>query len=276
MKSQLESLRRRMKVARSISFGTGIGVDVGRIIEESSRNQEIDKKAIAISKSQTLLSDFGALSSSGFRLLANFEKNIPVIEKLKDLGIVFEDREDLFEDFVIGNDVAIIRETVETFLNDIQRPDLQSRIEEIKLNFRRPLLIVEGSGGLAGEVAERLPVYDVLNSLIRNLRIPVMPTNDVSDTAAFVVSQVKAEMQSRKSGGSSADIDLSEYQRRMIRGLPNVTSVLAGRLLERFGTVQGVLSASKEDLLSVDGVGSVIADEILRVATDKFRPDGES
>jgi ERCC4-related helicase len=63
---------------------------------------------------------------------------------------------------------------------------------------------------------------------------------------------------------------ISEHQKRMIQGLPNVTSVLAERLLERFGSVQNVLSASTEELMKVEGVGRVIAEGIRKIASDKY------
>jgi len=103
-----------------------------------------------------------------------------------------------------------------------------------------------------------------------------VPTTDASDTAAFIASLVKVEMTRDVSRESDMRINLSEYQRRMVQGLPNVTSVLAERLLERFGSVQKVLTATREELMSVEGVGRVISEEILRVANQQYGSEKKS
>ena len=46
------------------------------------------------------------------------------------------------------------------------------------------------------------------------------------------------------------------------QGLPSVGPVRAARLLERYGTVEGVLTARLEDLTLVAGIGKVAAERI--------------
>ena len=49
------------------------------------------------------------------------------------------------------------------------------------------------------------------------------------------------------------------------------TNPIAKNLLDRFGSLDGVLSASRDELLSVDGVGPKAADMLLSLA--KITPD---
>jgi len=270
MRSKLEGLRRRLKIARKISSDTGDSIDVDSFFDSSSEGAAAERKARAISESQTLLTDFGALSSSGLRLLANHERNPGMVKKLEKIGIQFEQRKLKPEDFVIGNDLVVLRESVDSFLKDIDRDDLEAQISDLKTRYRRPMLVVEGAGAGGKDIATKLPLFDVLNSLIARLHLPVIPTKDEADTAAFIASLVKAEIGRDKSAAADRTIDISEYQRRMVQGLPNVTSFLAERLLERFGSVQNVMAASKEELMAVEGVGNAIAEEILRVAKEKY------
>jgi len=142
----------------------------------------------------------------------------------------------------------------------------------LRERYKRPFMIVEGRSVGKEEVAEKLPIYDVMVSLIKELKIPVVAMNDASDTAAFLVSLAKAEMsRMRSSERIDADEEISKYQLRMIQGLPNVTSVVAERLLQRFGSVQRIFSATPDELMSVDGVGKAIAEGIQKIATAKFR-----
>ena len=51
-------------------------------------------------------------------------------------------------------------------------------------------------------------------------------------------------------------------QRYILQGLPGVGSERADRLLDRFGSVEDVISASIDDLQTVDGIGKKIAEKI--------------
>jgi len=276
MHSQLESLRRKLKIAKKVSLDTGQAIDVDRFFKDSATERAAEKKARAISKSQALLSDFGAVASSGLKLIANSDRDDDVLKELRKIGIQFDERKSDPEDFVIGDEVAVLRETIDGFLTDIDRPNLQSKIADLQNRFKKPFVVVEGCSSHSKDIATRLPIYDVLNALIRRLRVPVVPTTDASDTAAFIASLVKVEMTRDMSRESDMRINLSEYQKRMIQGLPNVTSVLAERLLKQFGSVQKVLTATKEELMSVEGVGRVISEEILRVANQQYGSEKKS
>lgn len=52
-------------------------------------------------------------------------------------------------------------------------------------------------------------------------------------------------------------------------GVPNVGTVTARDLADRFGSLDALRNAKKEDLLSVDGIGEVVADGIVKFFRDK-------
>jgi Fanconi anemia group M protein len=54
--------------------------------------------------------------------------------------------------------------------------------------------------------------------------------------------------------------------------LPNIDNTRARRLLGHFHTVDRVFRASKEELMSVSGIGEKISEEIKRVLTTKYEP----
>lgn len=277
MRRQLESLRRRLRVAKRISSESGQPIDVDRFFDESPSGLSGERRARSMSKSQTLLSDFGAVQAQSMRLLADPDRNRDVLRALEEIGLRFESKSMKPEDFIIGSEIAVVRETIDRFLEDIDHPETVSRIATLQDRYRRPILVVEGEGISGRGIPDKLPIFDALNSLIRDLKIPLMPTNGHSDTAAFIASLVKSEMTRESPGQSSkSETALFEYQKRMIEGLPNVTSVLAERLLDRFGSVQRILGSSKEELMSVEGVGNVIAEEIIRIATERYKSDRTS
>ncbi|MEM2839057.1 MAG: DEAD/DEAH box helicase [Thermoplasmata archaeon] len=267
MRLQLEMLSRKLRIAKQIGAGETPGIE--EIIERMPEEAAAERRAQRISKDQTLLSDFGAVASSGLGLRANADRNEDVLRELKSIGIEFNRRKGQLEDFVIGDEIAIIRESVDDFLADIDRRNIQAKVSALSKRFKRNFMIVEGKAVRKAEIPDKLPVFDVLVSLIRDLGIPVVATSNASDSAAFIASLVKSEM--RKGSKEKTDSpDLTEYQMRMIQGLPNVTSILAERLLQRFGSVRGILCASAEELMQVEGIGRVIAEGIRRIATEKF------
>ncbi|MDH4123476.1 MAG: helicase-related protein, partial [Thermoplasmata archaeon] len=275
MHSQLDSLRRRLKVAKKIGSETGEEIEIDEILRTAPEEDLAEKKAKKLSKAQTLLSDFSALSSTRLKLQGNSIKNSEVMLDLRKIGIEFDELSGRSTDFVIGNDIAIIKESIDDFLSDIDKPALLSKIATLKERYRRPFMIVEGKSIKKTGIADKLPVYDILVELVKELRIPVIATNSPSDTAAFLASLVKAEMTKKEGERRKAPDQLEQYQIRMIQGLPNVTSVLAERLLERFGSVQAVMSASTNKLMEVDGVGKSIAEGIRKTATATFETHKE-
>ena len=62
--------------------------------------------------------------------------------------------------------------------------------------------------------------------------------------------------------------------RPTVEPLPNVSGILAKRLLEHFGSVQNVVNAGESELKQVEGIGEVKAREIRQVVRggyEKFK-----
>lgn len=51
-------------------------------------------------------------------------------------------------------------------------------------------------------------------------------------------------------------------QLQMLQGLPGIGPGRAGRLLDTFGSVEAVLTASSHELIAVDGIGATTSDAI--------------
>jgi len=50
-------------------------------------------------------------------------------------------------------------------------------------------------------------------------------------------------------------MSLNERQQFLVEGLPNVSAVLAKRLLMHFGSIKDIANASEEELQEVEGIG---------------------
>jgi ERCC4-type nuclease len=60
----------------------------------------------------------------------------------------------------------------------------------------------------------------------------------------------------------------------ILQGLPGIGPGRAGRLLDRFGSVEAAISASSSELQSVDGIGKSIADKIRWAVSEQSQPFG--
>ena len=61
-----------------------------------------------------------------------------------------------------------------------------------------------------------------------------------------------------------------ERQQFIVEGLPNVSSVLAKRLLAHFGSIKDIVNATEEELREVEGVGKNIASSIIEILTSRY------
>ena len=66
---------------------------------------------------------------------------------------------------------------------------------------------------------------------------------------------------------------LQDQQEFIVSSLPNIDNTRAKKLLTTFHTPQRVFQASKEELMSVPGIGEKISEEIRRVVGTNYRPE---
>jgi ERCC4-type nuclease len=62
----------------------------------------------------------------------------------------------------------------------------------------------------------------------------------------------------------------------VVAGLPRVGHTQAVKLLSKFSTVRRVFSASKQELMEVDRIGTQIANTIVEVLDAPFKSEEES
>ena len=68
--------------------------------------------------------------------------------------------------------------------------------------------------------------------------------------------------------------DKRKKQLFILQGLPGVGLEKAGRLLDTFGSVEAVISASSSELQSVYGIGKSLADKIKWAVSEQMQPYG--
>jgi len=56
----------------------------------------------------------------------------------------------------------------------------------------------------------------------------------------------------------------------VIVGYPNIDSVIGSKLIDHFGSIQAIVNASIEDLLKVEGIGEIKAQQIYSISRSKY------
>lgn len=196
-----------------------------------------------------------------------------VVRELSNLGAQIKTSSLAVADYLISSDLAVERKSVQDFTTSIIDKRLYKQSKELAEEFDKPLLIIEGEN-IYNSSLHPNAIRGALASLAVDFGIPIIPTRSPEDTAAMIY-----RLAVREQGKDSRDValrtdrkplSLQEQQIFIIESLPNVGPVTARKLLEKFGTVKGVINADKNELTQVDGVGKIIAQKIRDVIDTGF------
>ncbi|BDZ70115.1 hypothetical protein GCM10025861_06320 [Methanobacterium petrolearium] len=117
-------------------------------------------------------------------------------------------------------------------------------------------------------------IRGALASLAVDFNLPLIPTRNPEDTAAMIHRLAKREVERGPHDvqvrTEKKPLTLKEQQLFIVESLPNVGPVTARKLLEEFKSVDGVFSASADDLKKVEGIGNIIAKSIREIIESNY------
>jgi len=181
-------------------------------------------------------------------------------------------------DVICSDRVAVERKAVEdyvdTFVN-AQR-DLFTQSMDMRRAYPNAVMILEGDSifGLRNIHPEAL--RGSLCGLTVGMRVPVIPTRNVEQTAAYMVTIARREQFARKRSisvhGKRSQMSMKQRQIYIVSAIGDgVGVVVAEALLEHFGSVEAVMVAPVEELVKVKGVGKRIAETIRTLVGGKYK-----
>ncbi len=175
-------------------------------------------------------------------------------------------------DYIISDRIAIERKSVNDFLESIKDGRLFEQLKNLKNNYEKPILVIEGESLFSRGFHENA-IYGALASIIGDFSIPVIFTKNPRETSKLISSLVRREFSERreislrKEKKIMNDDDRIQY---IIESLPNISATLAKRLLEHFGCVRNIINAEIGELMQVKGIGRKIAEEIYELVNKKY------
>ena len=172
-------------------------------------------------------------------------------------------------DYVVPGRLAIERKTIHDFVVSVGGDDKRLFHQAAALNRSgmAELVILEGDPYAQNSMTIKA-VDGFLTYLMLIRRIPAFTTKSRTHTAQVVAKAVRHAVYGLgyPDPGSSAPAapDPSKAGAYLLTCLPGVSATIAGRLLEKFGSVRGVCAAAEGELREVQGVGPAVAASILR------------
>lgn len=218
--------------------------------------------------------------------LANYDNNVKIfadyrekttgtVKELIELGVTVKLEMLKSADYILSSRAGVELKTTEDFVNSIIDGRLLEQLKELKRNYEKPLIIIQGTQDIYS-VRNIHPnaIRGMLGTIAISYGIPIIYTKDEKDSAALLLAIAKREQEENKKDFSPhADkkpMTLKEQQEYIISALPNVGPNLAKELLKHFGSVQAVFMASEEGLKKTEGVGEKIAQQIKKTTTEPY------
>jgi len=180
-------------------------------------------------------------------------------------------------DYVLSDRVAVERKSVADFLDTLTGGDrsLFEQARALSRHYARPVVLLEGGGLYEERNVHPEAIRGALASLVVDFGVSVLRTEGEADTADMLATVARREQRERERTvsvhGEKGSKTLGEQQEYVVSSLADVGPVTAAALLEHFGTVEAVMTARREDLMEVSGVGEVTAERVREVVGSDYR-----
>ncbi len=181
-------------------------------------------------------------------------------------------------DYVLSDRVVVERKTVADFMDTLTGGDrsMFEQVGDATRNYGRPVVVIEGEDLFGARNVHHKAIQGALASLAVDFGASVLRTSDEDETADLleVIAGREQEVADREVSvhGEKQSKTLPEQQEYVVAAIAEVGPVTARTLLEAFGSVEAVMTADKDDLLEVSGIGDVTADRIREVIASDYDP----
>lgn len=197
-----------------------------------------------------------------------------VVKNLAVKGTLVEPNQLDVGDYVLSSRIGVERKEVDDFLESLISGKLFKQISQLRNAYSRPILILEGENLLTKRNINHNAIFGSLASITVDFGIPILTTKDASETADLLNVLAKREQREDKKEvairGEKTQMSIHERQQFLIEGLPNVSAVIAKRLLAHFSSIKNIANATEEELIQVSGVGKNISYEIIKLLNANY------
>jgi ERCC4-related helicase len=257
MRSELELLRSKIK----------------KEIENKSDYPKILKESV----NQKTLSDYEKKDRDIKIIVDHREYKSTVVRNLTIKGISIEPKQLDVGDYVLSSRIGVERKEVGDYLDSLINGNLFRQLGQLRDAYSRPVLILEGDNLLTQRNISHNAIMGSLASITIDFGITILPTKNSAETADLLNVIAKREQKLDKKSvsirGEKRTHTISENQQYLVEGLPKVSSVIAKRLLQHFGSIKNLINATEDELMQVQGIGKQISTEIINLINAEYSDD---
>jgi Fanconi anemia group M protein len=178
-------------------------------------------------------------------------------------------------DYIVSDRTCIERKSSDDFVNSIINGRIFQQMKEMKTNFEKPILIIEGKS-FRERITENV-LKATMSSIILEFGVPILITDDEKDTARMIYWLAKKEQEEFKRGigikGKKKPKEMKQLQEHIVASLPGVSTVLSKRLLGNFKSLKTLANASETELAKVKNIGEKQAKRLHRILNEKYEVD---
>jgi len=204
----------------------------------------------------------------------NRETASAVVRALSLMGVGLKLEHLTVADYILSERVGIERKSAQDFNDSIKDGRLFNELFELKNNFVRPILILEGDPFLNSNINQNA-LYGAITSIILNLGISIYKTHNPSDSAMFIYQLAKKEQSDSKTEVKirfdKKPLEISSLLEYIVAGIPGINALRAKNLLKELQSLQEIFNADIGDLMKVENVGKKIAQEIYKLSRFKYQ-----
>ena len=201
------------------------------------------------------------------------ERSSGIIRELVKQDAIIKAKQLNVADYLLSDRLAIERKSGNDFVQSIIDGRLFKQAKELKQNFEKPLIIIEGEIFDIRKVSDNA-IRGALASLVLDFEIPVIQTRSQEETIKTLLMLARKEQFNEKREvalrGEKIAMSLTEQQQFIIESLPGIGPSMAKALLKHFKSVEGVFTASKQELKEVEKIGDKRAKEIREVISKEY------
>jgi len=201
------------------------------------------------------------------KIIADYrEKGSAVIKEIIDQAEL-ELQQLKVGDYILSPQCCVEYKNMSDFVDSLVDGRLLQQVKDLKQNFPKPLIIVEGQQDMY-TVRNIHPnaIRGLLATITVSYGVPLLQTKNSKDTAGLLLSVAKREQDktarefSLHSG--KKPMSMKEQQEYIVSALPGVGMSLAKTLLKKFGSIKSVMNADMDSLKSVELIGDKKAGDI--------------
>lgn len=206
------------------------------------------------------------------------EKGSGVIKELVDVETEVRLEQLDVADYVVSNRVGIEFKTTEDFVNSIIDGRLLQQLKDLKENYQRPVVIIEGTEDIYS-VRNVHPnaIRGMLATIAVSYGIPILYSRNAKETASLIKIIAKREQEETtrdfQPHSDKKPLTLKDQQEYVVSSLPGVGITLARPLLRKFKTIKKLINAKEEALQKVEKIGPQKAKQIKEVVEKEYKED---